>query len=197
MMCGKRFSNHTHTPTNELPPEPIQSQDSPINIQQAMQHETRKVKIMKDNKAKTTEKTKYSSGKKGICVNCDRQQFIVDKEGFCSTCHKAVLLIDKSDSVAYQEALDNAKQNAHARNPKTTNITATAEPDSGELHLPKINSTPADDLIEAPKSILNLTIAEVASAGIPDIINRLAAEEDYHMLRSQKCRQARMILEQL
>lgn len=163
---------------------------------------------MKEYKAKATEKKKYPSGKKGICINCGNERFIADKEGFCSACHRAVLLIDPSDFITYHEALDKAKQKAHTSK-ETIGISPIVDdktkqntpvlpvPDSGELPLPIINTNQSADIAEAPKSVMNLTIADVASAGIFDIINRLAAEEDYHMLCSQKCRQARMILEQL
>lgn len=55
------------------------------------------------------EMEKPTSGKKGKCVNCQREKFIADKEGFCSSCHNAVKGISK-DSVAYTAALADAKK---------------------------------------------------------------------------------------
>lgn len=63
-------------------------------------------KLMEEEEMKGTKPT---SGKKGKCVNCEREKFIADGAGLCSSCHNAVAGISK-DSVAYTAALADAKK---------------------------------------------------------------------------------------
>jgi hypothetical protein len=65
--------------------------------------------VHKRMEEESMEGTKPTSGKKGTCVNCEREKFIADKEGLCSTCHNAVAGISK-DSVAYTAALADVKK---------------------------------------------------------------------------------------
>lgn len=71
---------------------------------------------------------KPTSGKKGKCVNCEREKFIADGAGLCSSCHNAVAGISK-DSGAYAIALADAKKrliNNPSRRGKVTRAKAPA-----------------------------------------------------------------------
>lgn len=120
---------------------------------------------------------KPTSGKKGKCVNCEREKFIADKEGFCSSCHNAVKGISK-DSVAYTAALADAKKHL------TNNPTRRGRVVKSKAAAPK-------------ESVLDHTIKQVARAGIPAIIAQARIERDGLVSAADKLTKAINILESL
>lgn len=117
---------------------------------------------------------KPTSGKKGKCVNCEREKFITDKEGFCSSCHNAVKGISK-DSVAYTAALADAKK--HLTNNPTRR---------GKVARAKAMAAAPVKRAMPEKSVLDHTIKQVARAGIPAIIAQARIERDGLMCEGRK-----------
>lgn len=131
------------------------------------------------------EGTKPTSGKKGKCVNCEREKFIADGAGLCSSCHNAVAGISK-DSVAYTAALSDVKQRL-TDNPSRRGKVAKA----------KTSAAAPVKIIKSEKSVLDHTIKHVARAGVPAIIAQARIELDGLMSEADKLTKAINILESL
>jgi hypothetical protein len=141
--------------------------------------------VHKRMEEESMEGTKPTSGKKGTCVNCEREKFIADKEGLCSTCHNAVAGISK-DSVAYTAALADVKKRL-INNPSRRGKVAKAK---AMAAAPVKRSKPQE-------SVLDRTIKQVARAGVPAIIAQARIELDGLMSEADKLTKAINILESL
>jgi hypothetical protein len=124
---------------------------------------------------------KYSSGKKGVCVNCGRERYIADAVGLCGMCHNAVKGIDPND-LSYADALKKAKArcaNTVAAPTRSAKKVKTSKP---------------------KKPVLDHTIKQIARAGlagIPSIIAQARAERDGYLAEAEKLNKAINILESL
>lgn len=127
---------------------------------------------------------KTSSGKTGPCINCGRTKFIADKFGHCSSCSLAVKDLDPG-SAAYTSALAAAKERLSSGNVERA-------PRARRTEKPPRKKSAAER-----RPTLDMTIKEVAKAGIPGILQRMHAERAIYLAEAEKLGKAINILESL
>lgn len=114
---------------------------------------------------------RYPSGKKGICINCQRYMYIADKDGFCGTCHEAVENISP-DSVEYPGVLAAVKQKIAA--------------------FPQKSETPKPPTVAWGKNNKGSNLARDGCffKGIPEIIAEMRKAQEHHLAEAEKLSKA-------
>lgn len=127
---------------------------------------------------------KTSSGKTGPCINCGRTKLIADRFGHCSSCCLAVKDLDPG-TAAYTAALASARERLSSGNVGRAPRARHAE------------KSPRKKAPAARKSTLDMTIKEVALAGIPGVIERIRNERADYLAEAEKLGKAINLLESL